>query len=201
MTPAILLVHGGLWEDMNADRFWIRPGVVAGLERNFRVLAPDRQRMPDWHAEARQLAAVLPPEPVPVVAGSNGCSAAVRLALALPERVSRLVLAWPATAGDPTVDARARADLAAAGASAEMVRDLLAGETLRGVADRELAALAMPVGVVPSVPDNPEHQRRTVDALLRTVPGAVELPGCPESPRPGFSAGVLVDSVTGFALP
>jgi hypothetical protein len=74
----VVLVHGGLWEDMDAERFWVRPGVVAGL-----------------------------------------------------------------------------------------------------------AGLRMPVEVVPSL-GGPFHQRSTVDALLALVPGAVERPGCPESPRPDF---------------
>ena len=28
----VVLVHGGLWEDMDAERFWVRPGIVAALE-------------------------------------------------------------------------------------------------------------------------------------------------------------------------
>lgn len=36
-------VHGGLWEDMDAERFWVRPGVVAALaDRGIEVVAPDR---------------------------------------------------------------------------------------------------------------------------------------------------------------
>ena len=41
--PTVLLVHGGFWEDMTAERFWRRPGIVSGLERrDFDVIAPDR---------------------------------------------------------------------------------------------------------------------------------------------------------------
>ncbi|MFE3170190.1 alpha/beta fold hydrolase [Amycolatopsis sp. NPDC059090] len=193
MNAVFLLVHGGLGDDMDADRFWTRPGVADGLRRKGRtVLAPDRLRHPpDWPAEAAHLAAFLPDRPAVVVAGSNGCSAAVRLALAFPQRIDRLLLAWPATAGDAEVDARL----------AGVPRALLRGETLRGVTDDELATLAMPVGVLPSVPDNPFHQRRTVDALLRLVPRCAELPGCPEPPRPGFASHVdgLLASITGFA--
>ncbi|WP_409186051.1 alpha/beta fold hydrolase [Amycolatopsis sp. VS8301801F10] len=188
MPSTLLLVHGGLGDDMDADRFWTRPGVTGGLRRDGRtVLVPDRlRRAPDWPAEAAHLAAFLPERPVVVVAGSNGCSAAVRLALDFPRRVDRLLLAWPATAG--------------AGV-AGVPRALLQGETLRGVADAELAALAVTVGVLPSVPDNPVHQRRTVDALLRLVPGSTELPGCPEPPQPGFESHVddLLASIAGFA--
>lgn len=60
----------------------------------------------------------------------------------------------------------------------------MAGATLRGLSDVDPASLTMPVGVLPSVPDNPVHQRRTVDALLQLVPEVVELAGCPEPPRP-----------------
>ncbi|UKD50997.1 alpha/beta hydrolase [Amycolatopsis sp. FU40] len=193
MPSTLLLVHGGLADDMDADRFWTRPGITGGLRRDGRtVLVPDRLREPpDWSAEAAHLASFLPGQPVVVVAGSNGCSAAVRLALDFPRQVDRLLLAWPATAGDAAVDARA----------ASVPRALLGGETLRGVADADLATLALPVGVLPSVPDNPFHQRRTVDALLRLVPGCTELPGCPEPPRPGFESHVddLLASIAGFA--
>lgn len=201
--PAVLLIHGGLWDDMDADRFWTLPGVTGGLRREgFTVLAPGRlHRPPDWDAEVEHLAAFLPERPVVVVAGSNGCSAAVRLALAFPNRIARLLLAWPATAGDSTVDARTRAGLAALGASDRNIRALLDGQTLRGVADDELATLTMPVSVLPSVPENRFHQRRTVDSLRRLLPGSGELPGCPEPPRPDFPAHLdrLLASITEFA--
>ena len=151
------------------------------------MLAPNRlHRPPSWDAEVEHLAPVLPGHPVSVLAGSNGCSVAVRLALAFPDRIARLLLAWPATAGDPTVDSRTRIGLTGLGASDRNVRALLDGQTLRGVADDELAALKMPITVLPSVPENPFHQRRTVDALRRLQPDSDELPGCPEPPRPDF---------------
>ncbi|OKJ06761.1 alpha/beta fold hydrolase [Kitasatospora sp. CB01950] len=188
----LVLVHGGLWdEEMDAERFWGRTGVVAGLRgEGLDVLAPDRlMRAGSWAAEAEHLAARLPDGPVVLVGGSNGCSAAVRLALAVPERVRGLVLAWPATAGDPRVDGRAPTEAA----------PLLAGGVLRGVADEELAGLRLPVAVLPSVPENPVHQRHTADALLGLVPGAVELPGCPEPPHPLFRPEGLVAALAGFA--
>lgn len=188
--PTLLLIHGGLWEDIDAERFWRRPAVVAALEsRGYDVLAPDRLvRAPSWAAEADHLAAAAGGVPVTVVAGSNGCSVGVRLALRHPTSVERLVLAWPATAGDERVDAAARRAMTAQGATPETIADLLSGQTLRGVTDAELARLPQRVGVLPSAPENPFHQRRTVDALLRLVPGAEELPGTPESPRPEFPA-------------
>ena len=41
----LLLIHGGLWEDMDAGRFWHGPGISARLKRHgFEVIAPDRLR-------------------------------------------------------------------------------------------------------------------------------------------------------------
>jgi hypothetical protein len=76
------------------------------------------------------------------------------------------------------------------GATAEIADGLLVGETLRGVTDAQVCSLELTgllVGVLPSVPENPSHQRKTVDGLLRLVPSAVELPGCPEPPRADFA--------------
>jgi pimeloyl-ACP methyl ester carboxylesterase len=187
--PTIFLIHGGLWDEgMNAARFWHDTGVVDGLRGGgLDVLAPDRlARAPSWQAEVDHLAGLLPAEPVTVLAGSNGCSAAARLALAFPSRVARLLLAWPATVGDRAVDGATRRYLTRNGATPEVAAALVAGETLRGVTDGELAALRAPAGILPSVPENRTHQRHTADALLRLVPGARELPGCPEPPTPDF---------------
>jgi pimeloyl-ACP methyl ester carboxylesterase len=175
----VVLLHGGLWEEMDAERFWVRPGIAAALrERGLEVAAPDR--LPDplsWAAEVAHLLALLPAGPVQLVAGSNGCSVAARIAVEQPGRVDRLVLAWPATVGDSIVD------------TWTLVRgapeELLAGETLRGLTDVELVGLRPPVAIVPSL-GNRFHQRSTVDDLLALVAGAVELPACPEPPRPEF---------------
>lgn len=182
-------MHGGIWDGMTADRFWVRPGIVAGLtERGQHVLAPDRPyRSPSWAEEAQALADEVPrADTVSVLAGSNGCSAAVRFALAEPARVGALILAWPAAAGDPEVDERERRELTARGATAPVIDGLLAGETLRGITDAELAALRMRTAIIPSDVDGPVHPRRTADAVCRLIPGAVRLPACPESPRPTF---------------
>jgi pimeloyl-ACP methyl ester carboxylesterase len=201
---SIVLVHGGLWDDTDAERFWVRPGIVAGLQQaGFAVTGPDRpRRAPSWAAEAEHLAGQLPPGPVTLIAGSNGCSAAVALALSRPVLVERLILAWPATAGDPDVDVPTATGLEAAGADAATVARLLAGESLRGCTDEQLAALPIPVGVLPSVPDNRFHRRRTVDALLKVIPSAVELPGTPEPPSPEFSPhiGGFVSAVRAFTV-
>jgi len=186
----LLLIHGGLWEDMDADRFWRRPGVVAGLEGlGCVVVAPDRLRLASsWADEAAHVASAVSGTgaPVTVVGGSFGCAAAVRLALSHPGLVQRLVLAWPAALSDQFVAIRVRAGLARLGARAGVLDALLGGGVVPGASDAEVRGLSVPVGVLPSVPPNPVHPRSAVDALLRLLPSAVELPGCPEAPRPEF---------------
>jgi len=110
----------------------------------------------------------------------------VQLALEYPQVGEPLVQAWPATGGDSSVGIRTQAGLLERGASEVVVKELLRAESLRGVKDSELAGLRIPVAVLPSVPENPSHQRKTVDALLATIPGSGELPGCPEPPTPDF---------------
>jgi pimeloyl-ACP methyl ester carboxylesterase len=192
VMTTVVLIHGGLHEDMDADRFWIRPGIVAGLrDRGLAVLAPDRLRhAPSWAAEVDHLLPTLPSGPIVLIGGSNGCSVAVRLVLALAHRVHGLALCWPATAGDSTMDEALARRL---GGDA-----LLVGDTLRGVSDTELADLNVPVAVVPSDPPNRVHQRRTVDALLRLLPSVRELAGCPEPPHPSFEPDGFVRDVAAF---
>jgi pimeloyl-ACP methyl ester carboxylesterase len=205
MTMAnLLLVHGGLWEEgMDAARFWRQPGIVAGLERRgFDVFAPDRlYQAPDWATEASHLAQAIPDPPLTVLAGSNGCSAAARLAVDFPGSVTRLLLAWPATAGDLAIDTKERAHLTRLGATPEVIDALLAAQTLRGLANGELASLTLPVGVLRSAPANRFHQWETADALLRLLPQAADLPGCPEPPRPAFPPYLepFLDAVAAFA--
>ncbi|MFC4058923.1 alpha/beta fold hydrolase [Planomonospora corallina] len=200
----LVLVHGGLWEDgMDAERFWTEPGVTDALrERGLAVYTPDRlPRPPGWQAEVAHLERLLPGGSFTLLAGSNGCSAAVRLALVHPGRVAKLILAWPATCGDADVDRRTCTALTAQGASEATIEALLAGQTLRGVTDAELAGLRLPVAVAPSIP-NPFHQRRTAEALLALIPGVVELaPPTPEPPRPEFPAHLeaFVSAVLAFA--
>ena len=115
---------------------------------------------------------------------------AVRLAVQHPELVGRLVLLWPATAADPTVDAHAPAAVA----------HLLAGETLRGVTDTELANLDLPVAAMASEPENPQHRDRTVGRLLELLPdGTLIEPGFPEAPRAEFRA--HLDAFTAALVP
>ena len=203
--PSVLLIHGGLWEDAGADWFWRRTGVIDGLAgRGFTVIAPDRlRRATDWTAEASHIASMpdLAGGSMTVVGGSFGCTVAVRLALDFPRLVGRLVLAWPTSTADQFGRIRLRAGLARQGAPSAALDALLGTETLPGATDAELRPLAVPTGVVPSVPPNALHPRSAVDALLRLLPSAVELPGYPEAPRPEFESRLesFLDTLAGFA--
>lgn len=200
----MLLIHGGLWEDTGADFFWRRTGIIDGLaERGLDVIAPERlRRATDWPAEARHIAGATGDERgLTVVGGSFGCAAAVRLALDFPLVVGRLVLAWPSALADQFTTIRMRAGLSRQGAHSATLDALLGDSTLPGASDAELADLAIPVGIVPAVPPDPLHVRSTVDALLRLLPLASELPGCPEAPRPEFPPyrEAFLDAVTTFS--
>jgi hypothetical protein len=94
-----------------------------------------------------------------------------------------------------------RASLARLGAPARVLNALLGSETLPSATDAELGTVAVPVGVIPAVPPDPFHPRVTVDSLLRLLPSATELPGCPEAPRPEFAPQLesFLASVAGFA--
>ena len=67
--------------------------------------------------------------------------------------------------------------------------------------DAELRALDLPAGIVPAVPPDQLHPRSAVGALLRALPSAVELAGCPEAPRPDFAPHreAFLDAVAAFA--
>jgi pimeloyl-ACP methyl ester carboxylesterase len=155
---------------MDAHRFWIASGVASALiDCGFSVSAPDRLRRPaTWDDEVTHLLPALPDRPYVLIGGSNGCSVALRLHAVRP--ATALVLAWPAT------------PLPMTGVPAE----LIAGETLRGFSDVDISRIRVAVAVVPAEPPNPVHARATVDALLALIPGAVELEGSPEAPRPSF---------------
>jgi pimeloyl-ACP methyl ester carboxylesterase len=204
-VATLVLVHGGLWDDMDAEQFWIRSGVVDALRAaGLAVSAPDRASYArSWEEEAEHLAGVLPPGPLTVVAGSHGCSAAVALALSRPVLVEKLLLCWPVRGSDPALVSRSADALAQRGADRATIDRLLAGQTLRGFTDEQLAALPVPVGALAPDRDDLFHRRDTVDALVKLVQGAVELqPATPEPPRPEFAGylGGFVSAVTRFTL-
>ena len=122
---------------------------------------------------------------VALVGASNGCSAAVRLAIENSDRVARMMLAWPATAGDPVVDELLKV-IVADEVDEAAARNLLSGETLRGLSDAELGELDMPVVVLPSLIENQVHQRHTLMCLLAKVSGSFLVPGSPEPPDEEF---------------
>ncbi len=175
----MLLIHGGLAEDIGADQFWVTPGITRRLETiGWSVLAPDRNTTPpSWSTAADEMAELLA-EPTPVIAGSNGVSVALQLASQRPELVSQLILLWPATASEPELDRHVPPS----------ARHLCSGETVRGTTDVELAALPVPTAVMASIPETPQHQHRTVDRLVELIPGGTRVDhGFPESPRPEFA--------------
>ncbi|MFI5697588.1 hypothetical protein ACIA58_37375 [Kribbella sp. NPDC051586] len=187
----VLLVHGGLWEAMDAATFWGTTGITEGLTSyGLDVLAPDRPQRPGgWDVEVAALGEQLAKRsgPVTIVGASNGCTVAVLLALTFPELVDRLLLAWPATGDDAALNERTRAGMMTRGCPDDVADSLLAGGILRGVTDQDLTKLTrIRVAVLPSVPENPSHQRKTVDALLGSIRGSRELAGCPEPPTPAF---------------
>jgi len=107
----VLLIHGGLLEPMDGERFWIAPGVDDGLvAAGYRCLIPDRRycagrTSADFTSysflnDAKDLVAVLDAEGIDqahVVAGSNGCSAALVMAAQVSTSLASLTLCWPAT--------------------------------------------------------------------------------------------------------
>jgi len=186
-VTSLVLVHGGLYEGMTPDRFWHGPGVVRGLEEAGLVVAtPARIARPtSWLEEAAHLAAAIADRDAVIVGGSNGCSAVLRLAL--DDGVgSRLVLCWPATGGDPLADDVARMGMRAASVPDHVIDVLLAGGTIRGVTDEELARLPVAVSIIPSEPENPLHTSATVARLAALLPQAHVHPGFPEPPDPRF---------------
>ncbi len=194
----VILVHGGLYDDRTAEEYWVASGVAAALDR--RIIDYRLHRRPerpaDWGEESACLAAAIDAEGwdrVAVIGASDGCSAAIRLAIDHPEIVARLVLAWPATAGDPVVDALTRAvieELGPPGAADALLRgaDPAPRTTLRGVTADELAALSMPVVLWPTIPENQAHQGRTTTALAGQLAQPILLAGGPEPSHSAFAS-------------
>ncbi len=189
MLP-VVLVHGGLYEGMTPNEYWADTGVLGELRaKHLKILAPRRPVQPrSWDEECQSLIDAIDAagyDQVALVGASNGCSAAARLALENPERVARLMFAWPATVGDPVVD-ELLSIIIADEADQDAATELLSGETLRGVSDAELGSLDLPVVVFPSLIENQVHQRQTLMGILANVKDSFLVPGTPEPPDDQF---------------
>ncbi len=190
LPPPVVLVHGGLYEGADPGMFWGQTGIGAGLtSAGFRVLAPTRPEAPrSWEAERDALIVAIGQrsrDPVSIVAASNGCSAALRAIVDMPDLASRLVLCWPTTAGDPEFDSEARQRILKHVGHSTADR-LLAGETIRGLLDSELERVGIPVTIVPSEPDDPFHRQETVARLKRLLPDVRVTEPTPPARQPSF---------------
>lgn len=201
----VVLVHGGLFESMTSAEFWHNTGVAGELRsRHITFITPQRPAQPrSWKEEASTLLTEIDAagfERVALIGASNGCSAATRLAISHPDRVERLMLAWPATCGERVVDEVLRVIITDE-ADAPTADALLSGDTLRGVSDAELGALDLPVVVYPSLVENQAHQRRTLMGILAAVPGSFMAGGSPEPPDADFAdhLDAFITMVTEFA--
>ncbi len=180
----VVLVHGGFYDDMTTTEFWTDTGVSAALNAGGTTfIAPQRPTNPvSWAEETTALLTAIDDasfDSVLLVGGSHGCAVAARFAVDYPDRVARLLLAWPATAGDQVTDGLARVVIEDVHGT-EAADALLEGETLWGVSDAELGALEMPLVIFPSMPANHTHQRETTTRLLQARPDGFVATGGPE---------------------
>ena len=203
----VVLVHGGLYDEpqVTGASFWIDTGVAPMLNgRNVEVIVHERPVQPtSWVEEAESLAATIEQsghERAAIVAGSNGCSVALRLLLDRPELVARTMLCWPATAGDLVIDGLARIIITDA-VGDDAADALLDGFPIRGTTAEELASISGEIVLYPSMPENQAHRRSTQTELLNTVPGVILVGGSPEPFDAAFSefVGGFVDLVEAFS--
>ena len=186
---------------MNAATFWTETGVVEGLSsRGFDVVTPERLSEPrSWAHDAEHVTEQLRSQvagPLTVIAGSNGCSAAARIAIAHPDLVQRIALCWPVTCGQDHVLEQSLAERISGRSGEDVAACLLGGEILRGVRDAELLSLIMPVAIMASEPENLVHRRSTATALLQLWPDSFELLAMPEPPVAGFQPDRFVEAAS-----
>ena len=203
----VVLVPGGLYDEppVTAQWFWVETGVAPMLmRRKVDVIVHERPTEPkSWSEEADALAATIEAaghQRVALVAGSQGCSAAMRLMLNRPDLVARTMLCWPATAGNPVIDGLAHTIISDVHDEAS-AQKLLEGHPLRGISADELASITGEVVVYPSMPESQAHQRSTVTELLTTIPGVMVVGGSPEPFDDAFADFVegFVDLVVAFS--
>ena len=203
----VVLVPGGLYDEppVTAQWFWVETGVAPMLvRRKVDVLVHERPSEPvSWDEEADALITTIEAsghDRVALVAGSHGCSAAMRLMLNRPDLVARTMLCWPATAGNPVIDGLAHTIISDVHDEAS-AQKLLEGHPLRGISADELASITGEVVVYPSMPESQAHQRSTVTELLTTIPGVMMVGGSPEPFDDAFADFVegFVDLVVAFS--
>jgi len=196
-----------LYDDppVTAQWFWVETGVAPMLaRRKVDVVVHERRVTPkSWEEEVEALRATIEAaghERVALVAGSNGCSPALRLMLDQPELVARTMLCWPATAGHPIVDELATIIISDVH-DATTAERLLAGSPLRGVEREEMGNITGEVVIYPSMPESQAHQRSTITELLSTIPGVMLVGGSPEPFDDAFADFVegFVDIVEAFS--
>lgn len=190
---------------MTAQSFWVDTGVAQLLRgRNVEVFVHERPTQPtSWVEEAEALAATIEAsghERVAIVAGSNGCSAALRLLVDRRELIARTMLCWPATAGDPVIDQLARIIITDA-VDDNAADRLLDGRPIRGTTAEELATIDSEIVLYPSMPENTAHRRSTQTELITTIPGVIVVGGSPEPFDEAFAEFVdnFVDLVEAFS--
>lgn len=206
-TLPVVLVPGGLYDDppVTAQWFWVETGVAPMLQRRkVDVIVHDRPISPkSWEQEASALEATIAGaghDRASLVAGSNGCSVALRLMLDRPDLVARVMLCWPATAGHPVIDGLAHTIISDVHDDAAATA-LLTGSPIRGVSADELSSIAGEVVIYPSMPESQAHQRSTVTELLSSIPGVMLVGGSPEPFDDSFADFVegFVDLVEAFS--
>ena len=180
----IVFVAGGFYDKdrVTAEQFWTSSGVTGRLAHRHTVLHERPTEPWSWGEEADALTATIEAAadgPVAIIAGSNGCSAALRVTLERPELVARLMLCWPATANDEVMDGLARVIIADVH-DETVAEQLLDGEPVRGVTRAEIATINADVAVYPCLPENKAHQRHTATDVVGAIPGAMLLRGGPD---------------------
>jgi pimeloyl-ACP methyl ester carboxylesterase len=175
----------------------VATGAVAAA--GYRVLLPDRRWLGGgttapvsehtWALEGDDLAAMLRhagAAPALVVAASNACPAALRLALDQPELVAGLVLAWPPLREDPWLRGafeRSAAFVASAGTQAYL--DALRRQGVPGWREqRPGLAFGVALTLDPLARESFERLEAAQAAALLRGPGRPAMPAVPPVSRP-----------------
>jgi hypothetical protein len=179
--PAVLLVHGGIHERMDARRFWVEPGVAGAVAAaGYRVPLPDRR----WSGGAT----VAPVRSTPGrwrARTSRRCSGTPARRASCCPGARRT-----APACSPAARVREAGRRPGGDASGCLGRSLLAGETVRGATDQELRSLrgsGLGVAVIAPAGDGPVHIKAVAERLAKLASARPPSPDFPETPRPEFT--------------